>query len=789
MGKHLYSACLLATASARTLSAVYFRPPAGAPDQVQAIHSKGTIKVLLPKMNLSTPVKIPAGDLVLRIILKASAARFKPSDHVAADPNHFTRRRTPITTDLVGGRSPATTRRTRSRPALMGCPRSLSKSNSELPDQTPLDKIPLLLAQAQHHKHRPRTPPVKRFFLATLLAVLLGGATVLGTDVPAEAWAKLPPHPRLFADAARFESLKKQTDAVSLQLLDLLKFESDKKLGLKPVTYPQTGYIMGEMRDVQGRILGLSLSYRLTGEKRYFTKAREELLTLAALPEWRPSHFLDTGEAALAAGVGFDWLYDDLSPDDRDQVAQAIVRNAILPSLEVEPGRKSWLNGDFNWTQVCHGGVVVAALAIAEREPELARKVTERAIQNFDKVGATYAPDGSYAEGPGYWAYGTGFHVILIDALRTSLGSGCGLDRFPGFMKTSDYAIQMMAPGGSDYNYSDQADGTSCEDPIMLWFARELRNRNLLRDKLTAITRNHAIAIKGEQPSGQAKYTNHRHLPFEIIWWDPTLVSGNDTRALHWTAAGVLPLAVIRSAWDDPNASFIAIKGGTPNHSHAHMDVGSFILEADGVRWAVDSGTEDYGMMRKGNFELWDYTQNSGRWTTTRVGPDGHNILRFDNALQNVDGKAEITKLPDENGSMGNLVELTPLYQDQVSHVQRRVRLNPDRSITIADEWTTGETTVQVSWQWLTLAQVTVTADGAILKQQGKTLQLRITEGQGARIEVEDVSKPRSVFDSPNPGLSRIVIRLETPAQTSASLVIVADPEGRTTQKDPPSDQ
>ncbi len=609
-----------------------------------------------------------------------------------------------------------------------------------------------------------------------LFTMAVSGMAECAMEPPVENWAKLPPHPRLFANAGRIETLKKQNDEVTLQLLDLLKHESDKKLDLKPVFYPPTGYIMSEMRNVQGRVLGLSLSYRLTGDKRYFVKARQELLTLAALPEWRPSHFLDTGEAALAAGVGFDWLYHDLSSDDRDRVVQAIVRNAILPSLEVEAGGKSWVNGDFNWTQVCHGGVVVAALAIAEREPELARKVTERAINNFDKVGATYAPDGSYAEGPGYWAYGTGFHVILIEALRTALGVSGGLDQFPGFLKTSDFAMQMMTPTGSDYNFSDHADGASCEDPIMLWFAREHRDRNLLRNKLAAFARNHAIAIGGREPADGEKYSAHRHLPFEIIWWDPTLPSGNDSRARHWTAAGVLPLGVMRSAWDDPNASFIAVKGGTPNHSHAHMDVGSFILEADGVRWAVDAGTEQYGMMRKGDFDLWDYSQNSGRWTTFRVGPDGHNILRFDNALQNVNGKAEITKLPGDNGDMGNLVELTPLYQNQVSRVQRSVRLHADCTFTISDEWTTGEKAVHASWQWLTRAEVTVTNDGAILKQDDKALQFRIIEGKGARIEVEDISQARNIIDSPNPGLSRIVIRMETPPQTGASLVVTATP-------------
>jgi hypothetical protein len=38
-----------------------------------------------------------------------------------------------------------------------------------------------------------------------------------------EAWAKLPPHPRLFANAARIDALKAQSDEVSRQLLDLLK--------------------------------------------------------------------------------------------------------------------------------------------------------------------------------------------------------------------------------------------------------------------------------------------------------------------------------------------------------------------------------------------------------------------------------------------------------------------------------------------------------------------------------------------------------------------------------------
>ena len=54
---------------------------------------------------------------------------------------------------------------------------------------------------------------------------------------------------------------------------------------------------------------------------------------------------------------------------------------------------------------------------------------------------------------------------------------------------------------------------------------------------------------------------------------------------LNWLGQGQNPLAVFRSSWTDPNAVFLAIKAGTPSASHAHLDIGSFLLDADGVRW------------------------------------------------------------------------------------------------------------------------------------------------------------------------------------------------------------
>ncbi|RAI73504.1 hypothetical protein HMF3257_02015 [Spirosoma telluris] len=237
--------------------------------------------------------------------------------------------------------------------------------------------------------------------------------------------------------------------------------------------------------------------------------------------------------------------------------------------------------------------------------------------------------------------------MLLIEALRSALGTSFGLEQFPGFLKTADYKLQMVGPSGLDFNYSDYHLETQNE-PIMLWFARETDRPVLARQEIADVHTLYRAAISN------TKSTVHpnRHTPLELLWWEPTLAAQSaNLLPLHWTSQGVLPMAVMRSAWNDPQATFVAIKGGTPNHSHAHMDAGSFVLEADGVRWAVDLGTESYDKMRAAKLDLWSYAQTSTRWTTFRVGPEGHNILRFGGAYQDIMGKGEITTLPAKKGA------------------------------------------------------------------------------------------------------------------------------------------
>ena len=139
--------------------------------------------------------------------------------------------------------------------------------------------------------------------------------------IPPEAdWKSLPPHPRLFANAARWEELRHQitNDPVSMQLFEIQKKSADFLLTQPPVAFVKIGIRMLEsMRQSLYRIETLASVARLTGDRRYVDGALVEMRGLASLPNWNPSHFLDVAEASMALAIGYDWLYQDLSPEDR----------------------------------------------------------------------------------------------------------------------------------------------------------------------------------------------------------------------------------------------------------------------------------------------------------------------------------------------------------------------------------------------------------------------------------------------------------------------------------------
>ncbi len=555
-------------------------------------------------------------------------------------------------------------------------------------------------------------------------------------------------HPYLYTDKAGFKALAGSRDETVAELRSIVLEEADKAVqasvaDIRLASGPNVTTNLAVIRSVQGKILNLSAAYGITGDRKYSTAAKNLIGLVCSWEDWGTAHFLDVGETAFALGVAYDWLYSVLTRQERGMIEQALVDKAFQPSFLCE-GRDTWVKGDFNWNQVCHGGMAVAALAIYDSNPEICGRIIDRSAECVPYAAAVYAPDGAFPEGPSYWEYGTSYQVLMMEAMRSALGHCYGLDESPGFMKTADFRLQVCGNTGLEYGYSDYHP-SFFNEPVMMWFGKELGRYDLQASELSKIRKVRA--------SGG---TLSRQTVFDLIWWgsfepvDADAKSGIEC----WFAEGRMPLAVMRTDRLH-NDAYAAFKGGTPDHSHGHMDSGSFIYESQGVRWALDLGTEVYDSMRAAGLDLWNYNPESTRWTTFRPSSDSHNLLRINGAPIVSTAVASDMSFFTGPEYCSATLDTTPLYANApVQSVKRTVGMASDGNFSITDE-VTASGDVVLSFQWITDAAAEVSGSSVRLTKSGKTILL--TSPESDFIRVEDVSSVPGIQNSPNPGVSRIL--------------------------------
>jgi len=509
--------------------------------------------------------------------------------------------------------------------------------------------------------------------------------------------------------------------------------------------------LLDKSRTCLSRVLHLGLAWRLTGDRRYFERARREMLAAAAFTDWNPSHFLDVAEMTAALGIGYDWLYEELSEEDRRRIREAIVEKGLKPSLTVN----SWTRAVHNWNQVCNAGMAIGALAVAESEPELAARMVARAVETVPAAMKEYAPDGAYPEGASYWVYGTSFNVMLLDALRVALGTDFGLSGTPGFLATADYLLHVYGPTGLPFNYSDAGAGREGPVAAMFWFAAARREPYLLWSEWAKL-----------EAGGLGK-RGDRLDPLLLIWMSGEQPRPPKPAALSWTGRGPTPVAFHRSGWE-PGATYVAIKGGSASTNHAHMDIGTFVMDAEGVRWADDLGMQSYHSLESKGIQLWGRAQEAERWKVFRLGTSVHNVLMVNGEQQRVEGMAPVTL----SRAGRTVVDLGEVYQGQLAAARRGVELRPDRTVVVQDEFTAaGEASVR--WAMLTRAEVRLEGTGqATLRRDGRTLRLRVVEPAGAELRIFATDPPPAETDEPNPGTRMVGFEVRAAAGEAKRIVV-----------------
>ncbi|MDR1818144.1 MAG: heparinase II/III family protein, partial [Puniceicoccales bacterium] len=620
------------------------------------------------------------------------------------------------------------------------------------------------------------------------------------TDAAIEtALAKAPAaHPRLFAtpaDFARLRAAYEQAKAAAgdnsarspsysaLAGAGALRLVHDARniLTTAPVERrfdSANKRILRQSRRALERISTLALAFQLTGDVAFRDRAVAEMRVAAAFRDWNPPHFLDTAEMTLALAIGYDWLHDALAPADRAVIAGAIREKGLRASVRISKNHGWWINATNNWGQVCHGGLLGGAFALHDTgdpaDRALAAAIIGRAVRKLPRPMSVYAPAGAYPEGPGYWAYGTMFNAVALALLEGNLGTDFGLCALRGFDRTVEYLDLMTGPSGKTFNYADGGDGRA-SDCAMWWLAKRFRRPDaLLHFELPAYRRHCA-----ERPATEA---GGRLFALTLLWLqDLTAAAGKPPRApLAWkTESGENAIAVLRTGWD-AGALFTGIKGGTARTNHGHMDAGSFIFEAAGVRWAVDLGPEPYEKLERLRLSLWDMAQNSDRWRVFRLNNFSHNTLTVAGKLHRVGGFAKFidfnaTGSATAAGAVTSTtatLDLAPVLAG-ADRATRRFDLNAG-GLTITDDLAL-RAPQPVRWTFATRAAVEIDAagTGATLRQNGQTLRVEATGAlpDGARFRTFPAAPATpTAWDSLNPGVT--LVGFET-AGTAAELRFV----------------
>ncbi|MDD4872441.1 MAG: heparinase II/III family protein, partial [Kiritimatiellae bacterium] len=312
-------------------------------------------------------------------------------------------------------------------------------------------------------------------------------------------------------------------------------------------------------------------------------------------------------------------------------------------------------------------------------------------------------------EGPGYWGYTTMYTAFYLEALQTALGTMYNLEKTPGLSECGFFKIYATGPSELTFNFADAGE-KSGSVPQMFWLAKTFKKPVYAWDS-------------------RQKIDNRK--PFNMIWYSP---DGQDP------ATSKLPLnkffhrdnvVFLRSAWEKPDAMWVGFKGGDNKVNHSHLDIGSFVLDALGERWAVDLGPDDYNL--PGYF-------GKARFTYFRLKTESHNTLLIDNTNQNTKAEAPIIAFSsgDTDGSVvANLSNAYPMTKS----VLRGISLHNEKCVLIEDE-VMAEKPVDVLWGIITRAKIQIDGNNAVLEQKGKRLYARILSPANAVFEKLNANPP-----------------------------------------------
>ncbi|MBQ7589222.1 MAG: hypothetical protein IJU47_00855 [Verrucomicrobia bacterium] len=584
-------------------------------------------------------------------------------------------------------------------------------------------------------------------------------------------------HPRMLASEKDIERLKEL--AQSKDPLVEYSWESIKGGAEWVMRQPIPAGIL-DTADVRrigthvtsGYMRTLLMTYWVTGEEKYAQyafKLYENLCTyedwgIAIKPPYKDRHYLDTAMGLFCAALVYDGLYDFLSDEQKDFIFKTVDKYVFTPTLAQFDGTvplQWWCHENHNWNGICNGNIALGALTFLERDPQRLSKLAAYALECLPYYITSFEPDGQSVEGLAYWEYGLISTLYSLEGVQRMLGTTYGLAETPGLKKSGYFPILMTGPVVT-LNVGD--------DPIknnkyytFFWFGKHFNDPLLAKLQYDLLM----------QDRGRMEW-------FDLLCYDGEMVREGREKEVKIPLDNHIYGIEISSLLErnsDPNALFIAIHAGDNKVNHAHLDAGTFEIQALGEVWAYGClGGDDYGYpgyfkrTRPDYFDKPEPPKEPGRWHFYRMRAEGKNALVFNPDMrpdQDPQGTAYVQRKISTADHSAFIVELENCYSRDVVHYTRGIAMDRTaRVISVQDDFETKAPSV-VWWNMHTKADIKISDSGreAILSLKEKKLYLSLTGVETAKFEVLPAAYlPGQSFpltkNSPNTDFKKLAVKM-----------------------------
>ena len=561
--------------------------------------------------------------------------------------------------------------------------------------------------------------------------------------------------PRLIMGAEGFAGIKGrlEADPTSKTLVANMTKTVDDMMALPELTkvYGAEAAAAAPGREGLFRLAHLGALNFVKGDPRYPDRAVKEMLALTKdFTNWNPDKADICSEFVWGIALGYDWFRPALNADQAKTVRTSLIElgmEALIANLKGEPPPAVSKRAEAGQTKTAAvktpakpgpkkredkdepvstdhmkaaGALLLAAIAIADEEPNAAAAAANVGAKYFGRGMGQFAPDGIWNE-----TIERGDEVLdvvasVINTLRSSCGTDFGFTTIEGLPKAGVARMALTGPAGI-FNYGDSRGLTLNRPWVTSWLAAMYGNPGVP-----------ALKVPGPVAPQRAGLLGQAGL---LLYNSPSITGYGTPESLDYAMNGA-DVVTMRSAWNDPKAMFVGIKGGYNGLPTAQLDLGTFVLDANGVRWAIDLGgaTDRSPGMEK---------DESAKFKLYKEGSEGQNVLYF-GENQPTSARANVVGFSSTPDKAVAVIDLGKASASKAKEHKRGVMMvrGAKPYVVIQDEFKV-KSTASPDWTMHTRAEVTADGNKATLKMGGAQMVMTVVSPKGAKISSAEPPDPK----------------------------------------------